>query len=211
MHKIFISYSHKDEAWKERLVTQLSVLKNQITLEIWDDRKIQGGDEWLAEIENALQSANMAILLISPTFLTSKFIMENEVPLLLERRRQQGVRIFPVIVKPCAWQQNDWLNKIQARPKDGKPLAGMRKDKAESALAALAEELAGLLKRAPATVTATFQPLPPDKIQTAKLPTTTSTLFGREAELKLLDQAWADEHTHLLSLVAWAASAKPRW
>lgn len=208
MHKIFISYSHKDEAWKERLVTQLSVLKNQITLEIWDDRKIQGGDEWLAEIENALQSANLAILLISPTFLTSKFIMEKEVPLLLERRRQQGVRIFPVIVKPCAWQQNDWLKKIQARPKDGKPLAGMRKDKAEAALAALAEELAGLLKRAPATVTATFQPLPPDKIQTAKLPTTTSTLFGREAELKLLDQAWADEHTHLLSLVAWGGVGK---
>ncbi len=208
MNKIFISYSHKDETWKERLVTQLRVLQNQITLDIWDDRRIQGGDEWLREIENALNLCNIAILLISPTFLTSKFIMEKEVPLLLERRRQQGVRIFPMIVKPCAWQQNDWLKKIQARPQDGKPLAGMRKDKAEAALAALAEELAGLLKRAPATVTATFQPLPPDKIQTAKLPTTASELFGREKDLQLLDAAWADEHTHLLSLVAWGGVGK---
>ena len=80
MHKIFSSYSHKDEDWKDRLVTQLGVLQKQSALEIWDDRRIQGGKEWLPEIENALQSANLAILLISPTFLTSNFIMEKEVP-----------------------------------------------------------------------------------------------------------------------------------
>jgi len=145
VNKIFISYSRQDEEWKDRLVTQMRVLQQQIALEIWDDRRIQGGEEWLSEIENALQSANIAILLISPTFLTSNFIMEKEVPRLLERRQKQGIRIFPVIVKPCAWQKVDWLKRLQARPKDGKALSEMRKPKADAAIVALANELSELM------------------------------------------------------------------
>lgn len=77
MNKIFISYSHKDEAWKDRLVTQLGVLQMQDLLEVWDDRRIGGGDDWLPAIENALNSCNVAILLISANFLTSKFIFDS--------------------------------------------------------------------------------------------------------------------------------------
>ena len=43
---------------------------------------------------------------------------------------------------------------------------------------------------------------------TAKLPTTTSTLFGREKDLRRLDAAWADPHTHILTLVAWGGVGK---
>ena len=39
-HRVFISYSHKDEAWKERLHTQLKVLERQNQLSIWEDRQI---------------------------------------------------------------------------------------------------------------------------------------------------------------------------
>jgi len=46
------------------------------------------------------------------------------------------------------------------------------------------------------------------KIFTAKLPTTSSELFGRETELKLLDDAWAEPHTHILTLVAWGGVGK---
>jgi hypothetical protein len=34
----FISYSQKDETWKDRLVTQLGVLAKQGQLDLWDDR-----------------------------------------------------------------------------------------------------------------------------------------------------------------------------
>lgn len=40
---IFISYSHKDEAWKDRLVTQLGVLQQQGYLDFWFDTRIEGG------------------------------------------------------------------------------------------------------------------------------------------------------------------------
>ncbi len=46
------------------------------------------------------------------------------------------------------------------------------------------------------------------KIATAKLPVTGHELFGREQELAGLDEAWGDEHTHILSLVAWGGVGK---
>lgn len=37
---VFISYSHKDEVWKDRLETQLRVLQFEGLLETWTDRQI---------------------------------------------------------------------------------------------------------------------------------------------------------------------------
>ncbi len=46
------------------------------------------------------------------------------------------------------------------------------------------------------------------EVMLAKLPTTGRTLFGREQELAILDNAWADPHIHILSLVAWGGVGK---
>ena len=62
---VFISYSHKDEEWKDRLVTHLGVLEKEGLLDLWDDRKIEVGDDWRPEIEKAIERADIAILLIS--------------------------------------------------------------------------------------------------------------------------------------------------
>jgi len=46
------------------------------------------------------------------------------------------------------------------------------------------------------------------KISLAKLPTTHPDLFGRERELALLDDAWADPKTHVVEFVAWGGAGK---
>ena len=109
---VFISYSHKDEEWKERLVTQLGVLQMEGILDVWDDQRIEAGEDWYPEIEKAINNASVAILMISANFLTSKFILGEEVPKLLARRAKEGVRVIPLIVKPCAWTQVKWLSPI---------------------------------------------------------------------------------------------------
>ncbi len=55
---------------------------------------------------------------------------------------------------------------------------------------------------APATVPAEVQ------VSTARLPITGSLFFGREDELKRLDEAWAEPATHVISLVAWGGVGK---
>ncbi len=57
---VFISYSHKDVAWKNRLVTQLSVLQQEELLDIWDDRRIETGTDWHPEIEKAIAAAHLS-------------------------------------------------------------------------------------------------------------------------------------------------------
>jgi len=206
---VFVSYSHKDEEWKDRLVTHLGVLQSQGLLDLWDDRRISAGEDWHQEIQEAMAAASVAILLVSANFLTSQFILGEEVPRLLECRDKEGLRIFPVIVKPCAWQTIGWLSRMQARPKDGRPLSAGDEHQIDADLAAIATEVHDLLKRsAPPSALQEFVPLDPDKISTSRLPITGRDLFGRQAELGLLDQAWADTNTNVLSLVAWGGVGK---
>jgi hypothetical protein len=138
---VFISYSHKDEEWKDRLVTQLSVLEVEDILHIWDDRKIQVGDKWNQKISDAMEDARIAILLISADFLISKFIRSEEVPKLLARQEQEGLRVVALIVRPCAWKLVPWLAEIQVRPKDGRPLSAGSNNQIDQDLADLVTEI----------------------------------------------------------------------
>jgi len=208
---VFISYSHKDEEWKDKLVTHLGVLQEQGLLEIWEDRRIAGGDDWLPEIEKAINKSQIAVLMISANFLTSKFVLGKEVPEFLKKREKDNLRIMPLIVKPCAWETVNWLNPIQARPKDGRPLSGGNDFQIDKDLSDFAKEIYELLKRVPKQpLTTDYEPIfiPPRKIETSKLPVTSAALFGREKELVMLDKAWNEHHTKVLSFVAWGGVGK---
>ncbi|MGB2981639.1 MAG: toll/interleukin-1 receptor domain-containing protein, partial [Candidatus Zixiibacteriota bacterium] len=146
---VFISYSHKDEEWKDRLITHLGVLEKQGYLKTWDDRQIEGGDDWRSEIENAMDSAHVIVPMITADFLTSDFILNEEVTKMLERKRKARVRIMPLIVKPCAWDTVKWLKQLQARPKDGRPLMKGDECQIEEDLTAFAKEIFDLLGRVP--------------------------------------------------------------
>ncbi len=145
MPKVFISYSHKDEDWKNRLQTQLEVLEMEGLLSIWEDRQIQAGNLWLPEIELALNTADVAILLISADFLVSKFIRGQEVPRLLERREKEGIRIIPLIIKPCPWRKVPWLSALQGASRDNIELSGLTEYQQDDALSKLAEKTHDLL------------------------------------------------------------------
>ncbi|MDQ1351764.1 MAG: hypothetical protein QG657_2069, partial [Acidobacteriota bacterium] len=200
MKKVFISYSHKDEEWKDRVMTHLGVLENENILKLWNDRDIGIGADWFPVIEKELNNACVVIMLITANFLTSQFILRTEVPQILQRRETEGILVVPVIVEPCPWQAVQWLSAMQLFPKDGKPLSTLKKPKADS-------ELANLALKIQETA------VPPghlsgDPISLYKLPVTGDRLFGREKELKILDDAWADCQTDILTLVAWGGVGK---
>ncbi|MBE9571429.1 MAG: TIR domain-containing protein [Proteobacteria bacterium] len=208
---VFISYSHKDEDWKNRLLTQLKVLQYEDIIDLWEDRRIEAGKDWYEEIQEAINKANVAILLISADFLTSKFIRSEEVPKLLERREKEGIRIFPVVIKPCPWKQVKWLARMNLRPKDGRPISGGNEHQIDTDMMNIAEEVASIIQRCISKVVGDKGStiLGPDKISLAKLPSTNPELFGRENELKLLDAAWAkNQNTNIISLVAWGGIGK---
>jgi hypothetical protein len=92
----------------------------------------------------------VALLLISTDFLNSTFIRGTEMPRLLARRQDQGLRIIPVFVRPCAWKAVPWLTALQGRPRNGKALAELRSHQVENELSALALEIRENLARSAA-------------------------------------------------------------
>jgi hypothetical protein len=144
---IFISYSHVDEKWKERLVKHLRVLELEGELEVWDDRRIDAGDDWLSEITREMERAKVAVLLISADFLISTFIRSEEAPHLLARRRSGGLRVIPVIVHPCPWKKVGWLASIQLWPSDGRALSTGPEAQVDTDLADLALEISRILEK----------------------------------------------------------------
>jgi hypothetical protein len=123
---VYFSYSHRDEKWRDLLMVHLRPLERTGELAFWDDRQIETGDQWSQQIAHAIAQADIAILLVSAEFLASEFIVNNEVPRLLERQQEQGLVIVPVVIRPCAWQMVDWLARLQVLPRDGRPLSSLK-------------------------------------------------------------------------------------
>lgn len=126
---IFISYSHKDEAFKEALDTHLTMLKRSDKIATWNDRAILAGTEWDDEIKEQLEQAHIIILLVSANFLASKYIWENELTLAMEWHKKKEVRIVPVFIKPCDWKDAPF-GSVQGLPRDAKPVGNPDNDEA---------------------------------------------------------------------------------
>lgn len=146
---IFISYSHKDEREKDKLVSHLGVLRQEGLLDLWSDDRIGAGGDWEQEISEAMVQARVAILLISANFLTSDFILSKEVPILLKRRKSEGLTVFPVIAKACAWSEVGWLTEMNVRPKNDRPIWGAGSRRVDEDLAAIAKEVATIIRTGP--------------------------------------------------------------
>ena len=120
--RVFVSYSHADEKWLEMLQVHLAPLERSGNVVRWDDKKISPGQEWRKEIENAIRSAKVAVLLISANFIASEFIAKNELPPLMKAAKQDGTVILPVIISPCVMGS---LSEFQAVNSPSKPLVDL--------------------------------------------------------------------------------------
>lgn len=79
--RYFISYSHRDDKYKNDLCQRLEELFKIATnyyFEPWHDGLILPGDNWRDQIQMAIESCNFGLLLVSPVFLGSDFIAQNE-------------------------------------------------------------------------------------------------------------------------------------
>lgn len=141
---VFISYSHVDNGVMERLLVHLKPLERENVIDAWTDTRIHAGADWQDAIAEALEAAAAAILLVSADFLASDFIVDNELPPLLESAAQEGTLVVPVIIKPCRYVRDPALRRLQAINDPARPLAGLSEVEQE----ALLDSIAALVERA---------------------------------------------------------------
>jgi len=130
--KVFISYSHKDESFKDELDTHLSAIKRSGLAAVWHDRKIEPGTEWDDHIKSELDSADIILLLVSANFLASDYIWKVEIERAMERHREKTVKVIPIFIRSCDVKGMPF-EVIQGLPRDAKPVASFA-DKDEAYL-----------------------------------------------------------------------------
>lgn len=158
---IFISYAHKDnenhdpaKRWLDRLMEQLEPLKQQGDIAVCSDQDIDLGDDWHAHIQKHLNGAHAAVLLVSPAFLASKYIRNSELSVLLRNAKDSGVKIIPIVLRPCLFAESKFkypdpqkgpdefsLATLQSAGSPSKALSEMTEPEQDRALLKVAQAL----------------------------------------------------------------------
>ncbi len=224
---VFICYARADNdgkdskpKWLDRLLVHLKPLQEQGELTVFCDNDVEDGD-WNTIIQTHLSAARAAVLMLSPSFLNSKYIRHNELPGLLKNAEDQKVRILPIIVRPCLLDEVKFkyphpidgpaevsLASFQAVNPPDRTLIEMDEAEWQRTFMTVAKRLLRIVAEAPAA--AGVSPVPPDEVRVEldRLPATGAELFGRDEQLGQLDAAWKDEHTHVISFVAFGGVGK---
>lgn len=121
MTTLFFSYSHIDEALRDRLEVHLAGLEREGAISTWHDRRITAGDALGQRIDEHLESADIVLLLVSPDFLASDYCHDVEMQRALARDKEGTARVIPVILRPCDWQHSSFAD-LLAAPTDGNPI-----------------------------------------------------------------------------------------
>lgn len=166
---VFISYAHSDnesadasKRWLDRLLEHLEPLVLQERVNAWADTEIEGGEQWDSSIKAQLLDADVAVLLVSPAFLASKYIRNSELPVLLMNAKNEGRTVIPVILRPCLFAETKFkfpdpergpdelpLSIFQSANRPSKPLNSMQEHEQDAALVSVAQRILKLARSKP--------------------------------------------------------------
>ncbi len=137
--KVFISYSHLDKQWLDRLTDVLHPVRKRIS--IWDDTQIKPGEKWDEQIQHALASSKAAVLLVTTNFLRSDYIEGSELPPLMKAAEEEGLQILWVAISASMYKQTA-IAQYQALNKPTRPIDSYRTEsKRRELLVEVAEKI----------------------------------------------------------------------
>ncbi|AZI22721.1 toll/interleukin-1 receptor domain-containing protein [Chryseobacterium taklimakanense] len=120
--KAFISYSHKDDHYLERLKVHLAPMRRDGIISEWTDHDILAGGDLDKTISEELYKSQIFIALVSPDYINSGYCYEIEFNTATQLKDAGKITIVPIIVEDCEWQKTPF-GKLKALPKDGKAIS----------------------------------------------------------------------------------------
>jgi hypothetical protein len=95
---IFISYSHKDEQFVDRLAQQLVVHNVRVWVDRWE---LNIGDSLLSNIQHAISGASALLVILSKASVSSPWCEKEINSGLLRELEERRVLVMPVLVEDC--------------------------------------------------------------------------------------------------------------
>lgn len=120
--RVFISHAPEDESLRAQFEKHLSPLERSGKATIWHAGKLLPGDVGSHTIDTQLRAADVILLLVTPDFLASDSLHDNQVRPSLARSEIEDVRVVPILAKPCAWRASA-LTEFEPLPKNRTPIA----------------------------------------------------------------------------------------
>ncbi|MCP5104339.1 MAG: TIR domain-containing protein, partial [bacterium] len=221
MDTVFISYSHDSKEHSERVLAFADRLRKDGLDCILDQYEMNPPEGWPKWMDRQLKQAKQVIIICTRTYCDR--VMGEETPgkgkgvkwesslvyQYLYREDSKNNRFIPVVFEEddcryipvilegvtfyCANDEEGYdklYRRLTNQPDVIKPGLGEIK------------------KRPPREIAGDFVKPSQDSISTYKLPTTGERLFGRDPELRILEKAWGDKYTHIVTLVAWGGVGK---
>jgi hypothetical protein len=147
-NEVFISYCHEEKTWLSMLQTHLKPYVRNSDVIYWDDTHIQTGQKWKEEIASALDRAKVAVLLVSPGFLASDFIADNELPRLLKAQKDEGLIVCWIPITASAYKQTEIADFQAVRACDpAHPIDSLDKSTCNQVFVSICEEIQECLIR----------------------------------------------------------------
>lgn len=207
--RVFISYAHADKkTWLAQLMPYLNALELNEHIDLWYDGHIDLGNDWYADIINQMESARVAVLLVSQHLLASRFCKLEEIPALLQPHRRGELFIFPVLCTSCLWEDEPWLSRIQMLQGADGPLQACSEAEQSTVLTDLARKVRDAVDGNYKPPEKPMPDLPPESFDITRLPQTGPLLFGRQPQLRKLDTAWKGDGINLVAFRAGAGTGK---
>lgn len=138
-NNVVVSYCDADRTWAERIKNCLVPLERQGLLTVWDESKIIPGTAWKEEMARAISGARVAVVVLSPDYLASDFVHDEEMPLLLATAAKHGTLVVSVVVRPCLLAAAGKLSRWKPFNRPERPLSALSKSEQELELVRLGE------------------------------------------------------------------------
>lgn len=141
--KLFISYSHFDNKWKDIVMQHLKSLENVTGHEIfpWSDDNIPSGKNIEQSISEVLNQSKVGILLFSANYLSSDFVTRKEIPPMLQKKHEEGMILKSIILGRCLYNHIPSFTSLKAVNDIKRPLNKMDEGERDEVLNKMCEEL----------------------------------------------------------------------
>jgi TIR domain len=119
---VYLSYAQKDELLKQEFEDYLTIMQQNSLISGWVERQVQRGTDWSQIIDPHSLTADLFLVLVSPSLLASGYCSGAEMRKAFERSESGETGIIPIILHHANLIGNP-LERVQSLPMYARPVS----------------------------------------------------------------------------------------